>query len=80
MSPRTKKKRTSFTSSIIHDCSADDKRRENESGFSRKLVEAVEAKLDEDPSPLPNLTPNERAHLIVLIQTTLEVGIIFDKR
>ena len=33
-----------------------------------RLITALET------HPLPNLTPNEQAHLIVLIQTTLEVG------
>ena len=33
-----------------------------------RLITALETR------PLPNLTPNEQAHLIVLIQTTLEVG------
>lgn len=28
-----------------------------------------------ETSPVPGLTPNEQAHLIVLIQTTLEVDI-----
>ncbi|KAF9462089.1 WD repeat-containing protein [Collybia nuda] len=42
-----------------------------ESGFSRhlvaRLIETLEA------YPLPHLTPNEQAHLLVLIQTTLEI-------
>ena len=33
-----------------------------------KLLEELETE------PLPHLTPNEHAHLLVLIQTTLEVG------
>jgi len=45
--------------------------RSDDTVFSRPLVthliEALEA------SPLPHLTPNEQAHLLVLIQTTLEV-------
>ncbi|KAF8222144.1 WD repeat-containing protein [Tricholoma matsutake] len=43
----------------------------DEAVFSRplvtRLIEALEA------SPLPHLTPNEQAHLLVLIQTTLEI-------
>ncbi|GLB36004.1 putative RAVE protein 1 C terminal [Lyophyllum shimeji] len=42
-----------------------------EEGFSRalviRLIDALEA------HPLPHLTPNEQAHLLTLIQTTLEV-------
>ncbi|KAF8167749.1 RAVE protein 1 C terminal-domain-containing protein [Crassisporium funariophilum] len=42
-----------------------------DTGFSRpmitRLIEALEL------HPLPNLTPNEQAHLIVLIQATLEI-------
>jgi hypothetical protein len=45
--------------------------RSDEAVFSRplvtRLIEALEA------CPLPHLTPNEQAHLLVLIQTTLEV-------
>ena len=33
-----------------------------------RLIKALES------HPLPNLTANEQAHLIVLIQTVLEVG------
>ena len=45
--------------------------RSDRTGFSRslvfRLIEALEG------HPLPRLTPNEHAHLLVLIQTTLEV-------
>jgi hypothetical protein len=45
--------------------------RSDEEVFSRplvtRLIEALEA------CPIPHLTPNEHAHLLVLIQTTLEV-------
>ncbi|KAF9270044.1 WD repeat-containing protein [Marasmius fiardii PR-910] len=44
---------------------------DEDEGFSRslvlKLIERLEA------NPLPRLTPNENAHLLVLIQTTLEI-------
>ncbi|KAH7928501.1 hypothetical protein BV22DRAFT_1004629 [Leucogyrophana mollusca] len=43
----------------------------NESGFSRSLVLALIEQLE--AHPLPHLTPNEHAHLLVLIQTTLEI-------
>jgi hypothetical protein len=47
--------------------------RSEEEGFSRpvvvRLLEALEAQ------PLPHLTPNEHSHLMVLIQTTLEVRV-----
>ncbi|KAH7885922.1 RAVE protein 1 C terminal-domain-containing protein [Phlebopus sp. FC_14] len=39
--------------------------------FSRSLVEALVEQLE--ARPLPHLTPNEHAHLIVLVQTTLEI-------
>ncbi|KAL4070811.1 RAVE protein 1 C terminal-domain-containing protein [Scleroderma citrinum] len=40
-------------------------------GFSRPLVESLIERLE--ARPLPHLTPNEHAHLIVLIQTALEI-------
>lgn len=46
-------------------------RPEEEQGFSRSLVEDLLEGLEN--SPLPHLTPNEHAHLLVLIQATLEV-------
>lgn len=39
--------------------------------FSRPLVQRLLERLDSNP--LPHLTPNEQAHLSVLIETTLEV-------
>ncbi|KAL1738753.1 RAVE protein 1 C terminal-domain-containing protein, partial [Schizophyllum fasciatum] len=42
-----------------------------EEGFSRRLVGRLLDALERHP--LPYLTPSERAHLVVLIQTTLEV-------
>ncbi|KAL1677484.1 RAVE protein 1 C terminal-domain-containing protein [Schizophyllum commune] len=42
-----------------------------EEGFSRKLVARLLEALERNP--LPYLTPSERAHLVVLIQTTLEI-------
>lgn len=44
---------------------------DSEQGFSRVLVNRLVERLEE--KPLPHLTVNEQAHLIVLIQTTLEV-------
>lgn len=46
--------------------------RSDEDGFSRTLVVKLIEELETEP--LPHLTPNEHAHLLVLIQTTLEVG------
>lgn len=45
--------------------------RPNEDGFSRSLVLKLIEQLE--MNPLPGLTPNEHAQLLVLIQTTLEV-------
>jgi hypothetical protein len=45
--------------------------RSDEDGFSRALVVNLLDQLETEP--LPHLTPNEHAHLLVLIQTTLEV-------
>jgi hypothetical protein len=45
--------------------------RSGEDGFSRALVMELLDQLETEP--LPHLTPNEHAHLLVLIQTTLEV-------
>lgn len=42
-----------------------------EEGFSRKLVARLLDALERDP--LPYLTFSERAHLVVLVQTTLEI-------
>ncbi|KXN83882.1 Regulator of V-ATPase in vacuolar membrane protein 1 [Leucoagaricus sp. SymC.cos] len=44
---------------------------EEEHGFSRSLVENLLEALE--TNPLPHLTPNEHAHLLVLIQATLEI-------
>ncbi|KAJ6621584.1 RAVE protein 1 C terminal-domain-containing protein [Mycena sp. CBHHK59/15] len=44
---------------------------DQEEGFSRTLVDRLIETLENDP--LPHLTPNEQAHLLVLIQTTLEI-------
>ncbi|KAK7059134.1 regulator of (H+)-ATPase in vacuolar membrane [Paramarasmius palmivorus] len=44
---------------------------DEEDGFCRPLVTQLLEKLETDP--LPHLTPNEHAHLLVLIQTTLEI-------
>ncbi|KAJ6509386.1 RAVE protein 1 C terminal-domain-containing protein, partial [Mycena vitilis] len=44
---------------------------DEEEGFSRALVNRLIQTLESDP--LPHLTPNEQAHLLVLIQTTLEI-------
>ncbi|KAJ7630787.1 RAVE protein 1 C terminal-domain-containing protein [Roridomyces roridus] len=44
---------------------------DEEEGFSRTLVQHLIKTLESDP--LPHLTPNEQAHLLVLIQTTLEI-------
>lgn len=43
-----------------------------EINFSRPVIDRVLDALESHP--LPNLSSNEQAHLIVLIQTTLEVG------
>ncbi|KAI0041796.1 WD repeat-containing protein [Auriscalpium vulgare] len=43
----------------------------DEEGFTRTLVESVLEQLE--ANPLPHLTANEHAHLLVLIQATLEV-------
>lgn len=48
-------------------------RPEEEQGFSRSLVENLLEALE--TNPLPHLTPNEDAHLLVLIQATLEVSL-----
>ncbi|KAI9461775.1 RAVE protein 1 C terminal-domain-containing protein [Boletus coccyginus] len=42
-----------------------------DAGFSRSLVESLIEQLE--VQPLPHLSPNEHAHLIVLIQTALEI-------
>lgn len=43
----------------------------DETVFSRHMVETLIEQLE--MQPLPHLTPNEHAHLLVLIQTTLEI-------
>ncbi len=49
---------------------------ESDSGFSRALVLRLLKALEEQP--LPDLTPNEHSHLLVLIQATLEVSRILN--
>ncbi|KAF9029279.1 WD repeat-containing protein [Hymenopellis radicata] len=44
---------------------------DDEPAFSRASVTKLIEELEENP--LPHLTPNEQAHLLVLIQTTLEI-------
>lgn len=44
----------------------------DEDTFSPALVQKLLDRLESNP--LPHLTPNEEAHLSVLIETTLEVG------
>lgn len=46
--------------------------RSDEEQFSSKLVADLQEKLADQP--LPHLTPNEQQSLLVLLQTTLEVG------
>ena len=45
--------------------------RPDDQDFSRSLIERLVGRLEE--SPLPHLTTNEHAHLLVLIQAMLEV-------
>lgn len=45
--------------------------RPDDQGFSRSLIERLLSHLE--AVPLPHLTPNEHAHLLVLIQAMLEV-------
>ena len=45
--------------------------RPGDQGFSRSLIERLVGRLE--AFPLPHLTPNEHAHLLVLIQAMLEV-------
>jgi len=45
--------------------------RPDDEGFSRSLIERLVGRLE--AFPLPHLTTNERAHLLVLIQAMLEV-------
>jgi hypothetical protein len=52
--------------------------RDEDDGFSRALVNRLIQTLENDP--LPHLTPNEQAHLLVLIQTTLEVTFCLFKK
>ncbi|KAJ8083807.1 regulator of (H+)-ATPase in vacuolar membrane [Marasmius tenuissimus] len=44
---------------------------DDEEGFGRTLVMGLIERLENNP--LPHLTPNEHAHLLVLIQATLEI-------
>ncbi|KAL0951404.1 hypothetical protein HGRIS_008099 [Hohenbuehelia grisea] len=48
-----------------------DQNESDDEGFSRPLVLRLIENLEAEP--LPNLSPNEHAHLLVLIQTTLEI-------
>ena len=57
---------TSHISVLIHNRLDDD-----DQGFSRSLIERLLSRLEVDP--LPHLSPNEHAHLLVLIQAMLEV-------
>jgi hypothetical protein len=57
---------TSHVSLLIHNRLDDD-----DQGFSRSLIERLLGRLEE--VPLPHLSPNEHAHLLVLIQAMLEV-------
>lgn len=62
------------TSEIVifdHRDSTHSRYRSEEDGFSRSLVVKLLEELE--TAPLAHLTPNEHAHLLVLIQTTLEV-------
>lgn len=68
----SRKKSTYILSSSLK-CSDNLFKRSDEEGFSRPLVTCLIDALE--ASPLPHLTPNEQAHLLTLIQTTLEVNI-----
>jgi len=58
---------TSLISLLIHSRSDEDE------GFSRSMIERLLSRLE--AVPLPHLSPNEHAHLLVLIQAMLEVRI-----
>jgi hypothetical protein len=51
--------------------------RSDDQGFSRSLIERLLGRLE--AFPLPHLTPNEHAHLLVLIQAMLEVNTLMEK-
>jgi hypothetical protein len=51
--------------------------RSDDQGFSRSLIERLLGRLE--AFPLPHLTPNEHAHLLVLIQAMLEVSTLKEK-
>ncbi len=57
---------TSIISPLMHSRLDDDSQ-----GFSRSLIERLLSRLK--TVPLPHLSPNEHAHLLVLIQAMLEV-------
>jgi hypothetical protein len=57
---------TSHISLLTHNRLDDD-----DQSFSRSLIERLLSRLEE--APLPHLSPNEHAHLLVLIQAMLEV-------
>jgi hypothetical protein len=57
---------TSIISPLMHSRLDDDGQ-----GFSRSLIERLLSRLE--TVPLPHLSPNEHAHLLVLIQAMLEV-------
>lgn len=56
---------TSRISLLIHS------RLDEDQGFSRSMIERLLSHLE--AVPLPHLSPNEHAHLLVLIQAMLEV-------
>lgn len=58
---------TSLISLLIHSRSDEDE------DFSRSMIERLLSRLE--AVPLPHLSPNEHAHLLVLIQAMLEVRI-----
>jgi len=58
---------TSLISLLIHS------RLDEDQGFSRSMIERLLSRLE--AVPLPHLSPNEHAHLLVLIQAMLEVRI-----
>lgn len=62
--PTSELRISSKRSSLIHN-------RPDDQGFSRPLIERLVGSLE--ACPLPHLTPNEHAHLLVLIQAMLEV-------
>jgi hypothetical protein len=50
---------------------------DNDDQFSRALVERLVKQIEREP--LPHLSPVEHAHLLSLIQTTLEVRSLFTR-